>query len=268
MTDSIVLYNSIGVNYNATRQADPYLTNRLYNLLLAAQNGSYLDIGCGTGNYTIALADKGLLFTGIEPSEAMLFEARKKSTSINWINGTAESIPLPDSFFDGAIATLTLHHWQSIEQGFAELFRVLKPDGKFVVFTSLPEQMQGYWLNHYFPQMLNTSIEQMPSIEQIEQASLQTGFTLTVKEKYFIRPELKDLFLYSGKHKPEMYFIDPVRQGISSFASLANKKEVEKGLEMLSHDIAKNDFEKVKKKFDNDLGDYLFLKLEKMHKVN
>jgi SAM-dependent methyltransferase len=181
----------------------------------------------------------------------MLSEARKKTSSLNWIHGTSENIPFPDSSFDGAIATLCIHHWEYLDKGFAELCRVLKPKAKLVIFTALPEQMHGYWLIQYFPKMLYASIEQMPAMKQIEQASLQAG------------PELKDLFLYSGKHKAEIYFSDPVRQGISSFASLANKEEVEKGLRMLSKDIATNHFETVKKKFENDLGDYFFLTLEK-----
>ena len=53
-------YDKIGINYNLTRKADNYLTERLYALLNPDKSGIYLDIGCGTGNYTIEFQKKGL----------------------------------------------------------------------------------------------------------------------------------------------------------------------------------------------------------------
>ena len=71
----------------------------------------YLDIGCGTGNYTIDLNARGLKFYGVDPSSKMLEEAMFKSQKIKWLEGTAESISVEDKIFAGAIAVLTLHHW-------------------------------------------------------------------------------------------------------------------------------------------------------------
>ena len=76
-------YDEIGTGYNSTRQADPYLTGRLFSLLQPQSDKLYLDIGCGTGNYTCVLADKGLNFIGVEPSEKMLSEAKSKNQKIN-----------------------------------------------------------------------------------------------------------------------------------------------------------------------------------------
>ncbi len=51
-------YDAIGTNYNQTRKADPYLTEQLLKHLNPTKEGVYLDIGCGTGNYTNALREK------------------------------------------------------------------------------------------------------------------------------------------------------------------------------------------------------------------
>lgn len=59
-------YDIIATGYNSTRQADPYLTSRLLYWLKPTKDKLYLDIGCGTGNYTIALADNGVNFVGID----------------------------------------------------------------------------------------------------------------------------------------------------------------------------------------------------------
>ena len=53
------LYDNIGLNYDATRQADPYLTKRLAHHLRLEGPLHYLDIASGTGNYTTALAEPG-----------------------------------------------------------------------------------------------------------------------------------------------------------------------------------------------------------------
>src|SRR5690606_24660548 len=108
---------------------------------------------------------------------------------------------------------------------------------RIVIFTSTPKQMEGYWLNHYFPGMLRDSIDQMPSLESVESAMIKSNLEITKIEKYFIDPNLEDKFLYCGKHNPETYFDEQVRNGISSFSSLANHSEVRQGLVRLRSDI-------------------------------
>ncbi|MBV8391235.1 MAG: class I SAM-dependent methyltransferase, partial [Mucilaginibacter sp.] len=198
--DGDILYDNIGKGYNSTRQADPYLAERLYDLLLPQKGALYIDIGCGTGNYTTALTSKGLAFYGIEPSEEMLKIARSGKNDVKWFIGTAENIPTEDALFDGAIATLTIHHWADLVKAFHEINRVLKPEATLVLFTATPSQMRGYWLNHYFPVMLERSIAQMPSLEVVVNALIDAGFMISNTEKYFITPDLQDHFLYSGKH--------------------------------------------------------------------
>src|ERR1041384_5262433 len=126
------VYNNIGIGYNNTRKADPYLAGRLHFLLNPDENDLYLDIGCGTGNYTVALHNKGVKLVAVDPSEIMLEEAKQKSGTIEWLKGTAEQIPINDNALNGAIATLTIHHWKNPQQGFKELVRVLKNGSRLV----------------------------------------------------------------------------------------------------------------------------------------
>jgi len=257
-------YDTIGLGYNVTRKADSYLMDRLYHLLEPDRNCHYLDVGCGTGNYTCALAERGLKFTGLDPSKKMLGEAKLKTGEINWIEGRVEELPFPDHYFDGSIATLTIHHWENIERGFSEISRVLKPGSRIVLFTSSPEQMSGYWLNNYFPALIERSAEKMPTTDYTLKALVQSGFNIKCVEKYFVRDDLEDLFLQSGKNRPEIYFDENVRKGISTFSALAHTDEVEAGLQKLRDDLKSNRFPNIKLKYDNDLGDYLFIVGEKV----
>jgi 2-polyprenyl-3-methyl-5-hydroxy-6-metoxy-1,4-benzoquinol methylase len=52
--------DKIGIDYNSIRKAEPYLTKRLNEHLNPNKDGTYLDIGCGTGNYTMELEKNGL----------------------------------------------------------------------------------------------------------------------------------------------------------------------------------------------------------------
>ncbi|MCD9853344.1 methyltransferase domain-containing protein [Epilithonimonas sp. JDS] len=256
-------YNLIGENYNQTRKADPFLTERIFHLLNLKNDDKILDIGCGTGNYTIALSEKGLDFIGIEPSEKMLNEAKSKSENVNWVLGNAEHLPFENKSFDSAIATLTIHHWKNLENGFSEVFRILKNEGQFLIFTSTSEQMKNYWLNHYFPEMMKKSIAQMPSFETIKNNLQNTGFEIKNIEKYNIKDDLQDRFLYIGKNNPKIYFDANIRKGISSFADLANKNEIEEGLKLLETDLIKGDFYNVRSNFKENRGDYIFVVAKK-----
>ena len=257
-------YDTIGIGYDSTRRADPYLARKMFDFLNSGQpDANYLDIGCGTGNYTHALNEMGLSFIGIEPSEEMLSKARAKNNAITWQQGTAENICLESEIVEGVLVSLTIHHWTSLVQGFSEVFRVLKKQGKVVLFTTLPEQTQAYWLSHYFPTMIEDSVSVLPPLQQIEQAFQKAGLTIIQKEPYFVQPDLEDWFLYCGKHRPEMYFQEEVRNGISSFSLIAKQEEIKTGLERMRSDLHSGKLDQVIKEHENDLGDYLFIVGEK-----
>ncbi len=226
-------YDKIGEDYDFTRKADKLITEKFINHLEPKVNNIYLDIGCGTGNYTIAFQNKGFDFIGIAPSSHMIKKAILKNSNIDWKIGSAESTGLPNNSVNGIISTLTLHHWKDLNLGFSELNRVLKTNGIIVIFTSIQKQMEGYWLNHYFPKTLSKSIHQMPNLKQITSTMSSNDLKVTALEKYFVQNDIQDKFLYSGKHQPESYLNSEIRNGISSFSSLANCTEVNQGLNSL-----------------------------------
>ena len=256
-------YNKIGINYNQTRKADTFLTEQLLKHLNPNNDGLYLDIGCGTGNYTSELQKKGYQFIGIDPSIEMLQKAKTQNETIQWQLGSAEKTNLPKASIDGIIGTLTIHHWTNLARAFSELNYVLKPHGKIVIFTSTPQQMKGYWLNHYFPIMLEDSMIQMPTLKAVENAMSSAQLKIMATENYNIKPDLKDQFLYCGKQNPELYFDENIRHGISSFSALANLEEVEKGLAQLRRDIDSGEINTIIKSYENSFGDYLYIIAEK-----
>jgi ubiquinone/menaquinone biosynthesis C-methylase UbiE len=258
-------YDKIGIGYDNTRKADPYLGQRMFHYLKSGDaSNTFLDVGCGTGNYTNALQKQGLRFHGIDPSEEMLSKAKEKNKSIVWKKGTAENIPFDGNSFNGALTTLTMHHWTDLQNGFKEINRVLKTGSVIVLFTTFPEQTKAYWLNHYFPKMMEDSIAILPTRDSIYHGLSATGFQVLNEELYFVKPDLQDWFLFCGKHDPTMYFREDVQNGISSFSLLANQPEIEAGLSKLKSDIESNRIYKVIQDHENELGDYAFIVAKKL----
>jgi ubiquinone/menaquinone biosynthesis C-methylase UbiE len=83
------LYNTIGTMYGATRCADPAITQSLARFVDLHDGGRFLDLACGTGNYTCALAALGGDWNGIDVSDEMLSRASAKSSGIDWRLGSA-----------------------------------------------------------------------------------------------------------------------------------------------------------------------------------
>jgi ubiquinone/menaquinone biosynthesis C-methylase UbiE len=262
MPETPTLYDTIGASYGATRRADSGILGELAKHVELRAGDEFLDLGCGTGNYTCALAAAGGQWHGVEPSAEMLEQAKSKGRQVSWMLADAQSLPYEDDTFAGAICTLAIHHFPALEAPFAEVARVLRA-GKFVVFTAFPEQMQSYWLCHYFPRMMEKSIERMPRKETVLRALGEAGFSAPSVVPFAVSDRLQDLFLYSGKVRPQIYLSASVRSNISSFATLCPPSELEEGLERLRADIAEDRFQSVARQYASTAGDYAFVVAEK-----
>lgn len=254
-----VIYDRIAAEYDRSRKADPRIIQNLRDLLDVHKDKVYLDIACGTGNYTSEISRFGGTWHAFDQSEQMLSEAKLKSGLVNWHQFDVDDIGFRKGFFDGAICTLAIHHFTDILSAVSEISRVLKSNAKLILFTSTPQQMRTYWLCHYFPEMMDRSSEQMPSLESVESAMSQAGLSVLTTKPFFITPEHQDYFLYSGKQRPEMYLSYEIRAGISSFRDLCSHTELKDGLTRLQGDIETDEIENVIRSYESKIGDYLFI---------
>lgn len=98
-----------------------------------------LDIGCGTGRFTIPLARLAQRVAGLDLSDAMLLQARAKAkqenVEIDFYEANMAHMPLPDHSFDVVVSMLALMHipLEKRQQVFFEISRVLKPGGRLIV---------------------------------------------------------------------------------------------------------------------------------------
>ena len=157
------LYDQIGCVYNGTRQADPYLLSRLLVLLDLPPNAQCLDVACGTGNYTRAIATQGGHWTACDISPQMLSVAAQIKSMVSWQQADVLALPFANGQFSAAMTTLAIHHFPDLTAAFTEVRRVLQAGSRYVLLTAFTEQMQRYWLSRYFPSMMAKSSAQMPT---------------------------------------------------------------------------------------------------------
>ena len=94
---------------------------------LLPEGGTGIEIGVGTARFAAPLG----ITLGIEPSKAMREVARKKDIEV--IEAVGENLPLADSQFDFVLMVTTICFLDDIAASFKEAYRVLKPEGAFVI---------------------------------------------------------------------------------------------------------------------------------------
>ena len=108
-----------------------------------------LDVGVGTGlvaAQACVLAGDAALVTGIDPSPGMM-AASKLPTTMQMIEGRAESLPFPDNHFDFLSMGYALRHISDLSVAFAEFERVLKPGGRLCLLEiTRPQNRFARWL--------------------------------------------------------------------------------------------------------------------------
>lgn len=95
-----------------------------------------LDLGCGTGEMMrlILQQNKDKSLYGIDLSEKMLEVAKEKlGNHVNLILSDSEQLPFSDSFFDVVYCNDSFHHYPAPDKVLSEVYRVLKPNGIFVM---------------------------------------------------------------------------------------------------------------------------------------
>ena len=136
-----------------------------------------LDVGCGTGRFTMALADWfNAPVIGVEPSLAMIREAMSNSShpNVQYLIGQAESIPLAPATCHFAWLSTVVHHFHDLPRAAAELRRVVRPGGAVVIRSWFPGRADVTHF-HYFPGAKRIA-GTFPTLEAVEGAFASAGF--------------------------------------------------------------------------------------------
>lgn len=129
MTKSIIAFNQCAEQYDQWFDEHAVIFHSELKALkqCVPKIGLGLEIGVGTGRFAVELG----AHHGIEPAPAM--RAMALSRGIHALNGTAESLPYQDNYFDFALLITTLCFISDPEKAFQEVHRVLKPHGTIII---------------------------------------------------------------------------------------------------------------------------------------
>ena len=161
-----------------------------------------IDVGGGTGDITCAFLKKGGgNATIVDINRSMLsigydrIKRCKNKNEINWINASAENLPIANACYDIYATAFCLRNVTRVERALTEARRVLKPGGRFMCleFSQVPSSCFEKLYTHYsfklLPaigefvakdreayQYLVESIRQFPDQEALSQLMRNAGF--------------------------------------------------------------------------------------------
>lgn len=168
-----------------------------------------LDIATGTGDLAIMMAKAtDAKITGFDLSAGMLEVGRKKIAELNlenrieMIQGDAEKMPFDDNSFDCITVAFGVRNFENLKNGLDEIYRVLKPGGKFVILEfsqpqSFPmKQLYGFYSKNILPMIgkkiskdksaytyLPESVKAFPYGEEMKKILKSSNFIKTTDKK-------------------------------------------------------------------------------------
>jgi ubiquinone/menaquinone biosynthesis C-methylase UbiE len=185
-----------GENYSRYAEARNLLpeTERVWmDRVLAYAKGrtgiKVVDVGSGTGRFALLLANAlEAEVVGVEPSDQMLRAAVAANTmpKVQYLKGSAESLPLVDKSFDLAWLSMVIHHVIDRNLCAEELARVLRPGGVVLIRNTFQDGLtDSYGIPFYgfFPGALEVDRARLPSVAEVTAAFEGKGFVKSGLER-------------------------------------------------------------------------------------
>ncbi len=168
-------------------------TNLTMARILDALQGArrVIDIGCGAGRLTRALAGRGFEAIGLDPQAALIEAARARIPEATFMVAAAEAIPVEDAAFDAAVFLNALHHVPegAMAPALREALRVVRPGGVLAVIEPLAE-------GGYFEAMRPVDDETLvrrKAMDALDALKEEGGCALTGQERYEVANRVDDL---------------------------------------------------------------------------
>ena len=117
-----------------TPESNARLIETIMRLGRFARGARVADLGCGSGVFTELLHRRSCESVGLDLSPKLIALGRHKYPGVEFVEGDVERLPFPAASFDGVLLSGIVHHLPDPSRCAAEVFRVLKPGGRFVAF--------------------------------------------------------------------------------------------------------------------------------------
>jgi ubiquinone/menaquinone biosynthesis C-methylase UbiE len=112
---------------------------------VAPRSARILEVGCGPGHLSVRLArDHDLDVIGLDLDPRMIERARTnadrdaEARQPGFVVGDVAALPFDDASFDLVVSTFSMHHWSDPPSGLREISRVLRPEGRALIWDLKP----------------------------------------------------------------------------------------------------------------------------------
>jgi ubiquinone/menaquinone biosynthesis C-methylase UbiE len=133
-----------------------------------------LDVGSGTGRFAAALSERAKVW-GVDESPQMLEVARSRAPGVRFKQASVYSLPFKDGWFERVTMWLVVHLLER-PRAYAEIRRVLGPEGRIAVATFDPSYFGVFWFRDYFPSMEEIDLARFPTRENFQTELTAAGF--------------------------------------------------------------------------------------------
>ena len=135
--------SSFGAAADAYERGRPPYPAEAIDWLLPRDARRVLDLGAGTGKLTRQLHERRLDVVAVEPSAGMRDQLARTLPDVALLEGTAESIPLPDDSVD-AVLVAQAWHWVDPVRALPEVARVLTPGGRLGLVWNIRDEREDW----------------------------------------------------------------------------------------------------------------------------
>jgi SAM-dependent methyltransferase len=125
-----------------TPQSNARLIETIVRLGRFKPGARVADLGCGSGVFTDLLHLQGCDCVGLDLSPKLVAIGRRNYPGVEFIEGDVEHLPFAPASFDGVLLSGIVHHLPDPAKCAAEVFRILRPGGRFVAFD--PNRMNPF----------------------------------------------------------------------------------------------------------------------------
>jgi len=233
MKTSFLDYDKIASDYNQRYPISQQWERGQALLELASRyrNGTFLEVGSGTGFWLNLLhqATNGLF--GLDYSMGMIQQAKRQHAPLELARGSGAQLPYRNNTFDLLYSVDAIHHFGDHRAFIAEAFRVLKPGGSFITIGHDPHNGTTKWyIYDYFDGVYDTDLRRYPAGQSMLKCMMQNGFKdVSVRTVEHIR----------NIHVGKSVLRDPfLKQNATSQLALVSKEVYDEGVERIKQALA------------------------------
>lgn len=200
-------YSALADQYAEHRQVQPHVLARLVSVL--TPRARVLEVGCGTGNYVAAIAERvGCECFAIDPSPEMLEKLLARECGVRAEQASAEQLNFPDGSFDMVYSVDVIHHVADRSRAFREAFRVLRDGGALCTVTDSEWIIRNREpLARYFPETVGVELARYPTTRTLCSEISAAGFGCLKEEAAAHTYYLTDAAAYREKTYSSLLYL-------------------------------------------------------------